>query len=178
VIFLAAPMLAAAITYAPARHHHTKKRHHAAGLYNGARPAKDPGIIQERALRRRTVRLARIVYFERREAQLIAFLTKTRTETLLFTDPAVVDAGGGIAVGPTTISIDFLGSAVVRARVRNGSAATATMLLTVTLRAADGGTARASTVLPALRPGQTRPVELTSPQAIAPTSAIWSAQRL
>lgn len=176
MFFLAAPMLAAAIAYAPARHHHTKKKHHA--LSGGARPAKDPGVIQERALRRRTVRLARIVYFERREAQLIAFLTKTRTETPLFTDPAVVDAGGGIAIGPTTISIDFLGSAVVRARVRNGSNATATMLLTVTLQAADGRTARASTVLPALHPGQTRPVELTSPQAVAPVSAIWSATRL
>lgn len=175
---LAAPMLAAVIAYAPQRHHHTKKKHHAAGLYDGARPAKDPGVIQERALRRRTVRLARIVYFERREAQLITFLTKTRTETPLFTDPAVVDAGGGIAIGPTTITIDFLGSAVVRARVRNGSAATATMLLTVTLRAPDGRAARASVVLPALRPGQTRPVELTSPQAIAPTSALWSAQSL
>jgi hypothetical protein len=178
VFFLAAPMLAAVIAYAPPRHHHTKKKHHAAGLYDGARPAKDPGVIQERALRRRTVRLARIVYFERREAQLITFLTKTRTETPLFTDPAVVDTGGGIAIGPTTITIDFLGSAVVRARVRNGSSATATMLLTVTLQAADGRTARASTVLPALRPGQTRPVELTSPQPIAPTSAIWSAQSL
>ncbi len=178
MLFAAIPVLAAVIAYAPPRHHHTKKKHQAPAVYDRARSTKDPGVIAERALRRRLVRLARIAYFERREAQLTAFLTKTRTESPVFDDPAIANAGAGVSIGPTAITADFLGSAVVRARARNGSSAPVTLLVTVTLRAADGRTARASTVVRSLAPGESRSFELTSPQAIVPVAAAWSAQSL
>ena len=70
---------------------------------------------------RRRVRLARIKMFERRQAMLFEFLAKTHTESLLFEDTTVSDIGGGIVIGPTSVTLDFLGSPIVRTTVRNTS---------------------------------------------------------
>ena len=138
--------------------------------------AAEPSVLQERWLRRRVVRLARIKMLERREAVLFDFLARAHTETPLFVDPHVAAAGAGISIGPTTVTLDFLGSPIVRATVRNTSASRAAPLLTVTLRAADGTTSRASVLVETLDAGAARTVELLSPTRGRPTSLSWSVQ--
>ena len=113
---------------------------------------------------------------ERREAMLFDFLTKAHTETPLFVDPHVVDARSGIHIGPTTVTLDFLGSPIVRVTVRNSTASRASPLLTVTLRSATGATARASVLVESLDAGTQRTVELLCPTRDRPASLTWSVQ--
>ena len=135
-----------------------------------------PTLAQERALRRRIVRLARIKMLERRQALLLSFLAKAHTETLLF-EKATVNLGGGLEVGPTIVTLDFLGSPIVRAQVRNASTQRASALLTAHLRAANGAQMSASIMVDRLEPGTVRSIELLCPcsRAIAPTAVWWSA---
>jgi hypothetical protein len=178
MLFFIAPLAAATIAYQPPHHRHLKKKHHGTSVYDSRATGKDPGVVAERALRRRTVRLARIAYFERREAQLTAFLLKTHTETPAFDDASVAGVGSGVTVGPTAVTVDFLGSATIRTRVRNGTTGPTSILITATLRAGDGTTARASTIVTGLAPLESRKVELACPQRMTPFSITWSATGL
>lgn len=167
-------MLAFATACALVAHspHYRRKPPHPAAAVSAS---LGPSVMQERALRRRVVRLARIKMLERRQAMLFAFLAKTHTQTPLFEDPSIVAVGAGILIGPTTITLDFLGSPIVRARVHNASAARASPLLTVRMRSEDGQDMRVSTVLEPLEPGASRTIELLSPWRGRPVSITWSA---
>jgi len=134
-----------------------------------------PSVAQERALRRRVIRLARIKMLERRQAMLFAFLAKSHTETPLFADASAVDVGGGVLVGPTTVTLDFLGSPIIRATVRNASKAQVSRVLTARLRTSDGEVLRVSVALEPLEPGASRRIELLSPSRGRPSSVTWSA---
>lgn len=133
-----------------------------------------PSIVQERALRRRVVRLARIKMLERRQAMLFDFLAKAHTETPLFVDRSSTAVGGGIIVGPTTVTIDLFGSPMIRASVRNIGTTRASPLLTVSLRTGDGVVMRASTLVERLEPGATRQIELLCPMRGRPSALTWS----
>jgi hypothetical protein len=134
-----------------------------------------PSVMQERALRRRVVRLARIKMLERRQAMLLEFLAKSHAQTPLFADDVEHDVGGGIFVGPTMVTLDFLGSAVVRVRVRNASHVRASPLLTAHLRTADGTEFAVSAAVEPLEPGASRQIDVASPTLAAPVSLTWSA---
>lgn len=137
--------------------------------------ATGPSVLQERALRRRVVRLARIKMLERREAMLFAFLAKSHAETPLFTDALECGVGGGVFVGPTIVTLDFLGSAVVRVTVRNASRARVSPLLTAHLRTADGAEFAVSASVESLEPGASRTIDIASPTFATPVSLTWSA---
>jgi len=133
-----------------------------------------PSIAQERALRRRLRRLARIKMLEPRQAMLLAFLARSHTETPLFENSAAIDVGGGILVGPTSVTLDFLGSPIIRADVRNASKVQVSPVLTARLRTSDGQLLRVSVAIEPLEPGATRRVELLSPSRGRPTSLTWT----
>ena len=128
----------------------------------------------ERALRRRVVRLARIKMLERRERELRKFLANSHSESPLFEDDSVSDAGAGLLVGPTIVTRDFLGDAMVRAIVRNASASRRMPLLIVHLNTAAGVHA-AALALAALDVGESRRIELIVPTRATPTGVHWSA---
>jgi hypothetical protein len=132
-------------------------------------------VLQERALRRRVVRLARIKMLERREAMLFAFLAKSHAEAPLFADTAERDVGSGVFVGPTIVTLDFLGSAVIRVTVRNASGVRASPLLTAHLRTADGTEFGVSAAVESLAPGVSRTIDVASPTFDVPVSLTWSA---
>ena len=137
--------------------------------------AAGPSVAQERALRRRVVRLARIKMLERRQAMLFEFLAKSHTETPLFADGVEHDVGHGLFVGPTIVTLDFLGSPIVRATVRNASSARAAPLLTAHLRTVDGAEFAVSSAVESIAHGETRHIDIESPTLAAPVSVIWSA---
>jgi hypothetical protein len=137
--------------------------------------AAGPSVAQERALRRRVVRLARIKMLERRQAMLFEFLAKSHTERPLFADGVEHDVGYGLFVGPTIVTLDFLGSPIVRATVRNASNARAAPLLTAHLRTADGAEFAVSAAVESIAPGETRHVDMESPTFATPVSVTWSA---
>jgi hypothetical protein len=133
----------------------------------------EPSTATERALRRRVVRLARIKMLERRERLLREFLANAHTETPLFEDRSTADAGGGVLIGPVAVTRDFLGEPMLRAMVRNASAATIAPLITVRVRAAEGER-RASIALEPLAPGESRRIELVVPARITLIALSWS----
>ena len=134
-----------------------------------------PSVMQERALRRRVVRLARIKMLERRQAMLFEFLAKSHAQTPLFTDDAQRDIGDGLLVGPTTVTLDFLGSAIVHVTVQNASQARVSPVLTAHLRTADGAQFAVSAIVEALEPGASRTIDVMSPTLATPVSLTWSA---
>jgi hypothetical protein len=169
-MILIAAALACALTSPPRTDHRRKPSHPPAASVSAG-----PSVMQERALRRRLVRLARIKMLERRQAMLFDFLAKTHTESPLFEDTTVFDIGGGIVIGPTSVTLDFLGSPIVRTTVRNASKARVSPVLTVHLRMQSGDELRASTALDALEPGASRTVDMLCPSRGHPVSATWSA---
>jgi len=169
-MILIAAALACALTAHPRTDHRRKPSHPPAASVSAG-----PSVMQERALRRRLVRLARIKMLERRQAMLFEFLAKTHTESPLFEDNAVSDIGGGIVIGPTSVTLDFLDSPIVRTTVRNASKARVSPVLTVHLRMQSGDELRASTALDALEPGASRTVDMLCPSRGHPVSATWSA---
>jgi hypothetical protein len=78
-------------------------------------------------------------------------------------------------IGPTSVTLDFLGSPIVRTTVRNTSKARVSPVLTVHLRTQSGDELRASTALDALEPGASRTIDILSPSRGHPVSATWSA---
>lgn len=167
--------LAAVVALGPdhGAHHHSKghRRVHAAAK-------KTTSVSEERLLRRRVARLARLALLERRQAILEGFVRRAATEASAFRDDREVDAGSGIVVGPAVVSVDFLGSPLVRARVRNSSSEVVSPLLEVVIRSADGQEARASIALEPLEPGASRTVELACPASLVPVSLRWVAVAL
>jgi hypothetical protein len=167
------PMLAAAALGAHPLERH--KKPHPAIAPVATLIATGPSVMQERALRRRVVRLARIKMLERREAMLFAFLAKSHAETPLFADGVEHDVGGGVFVGPTIVTLDFLGSAIVRVTVRNAAHTRAAPVLTARLRTADGTEFAVSAAVESLEPGASRQIDMASPTFAKPISLTWSA---
>jgi len=134
-----------------------------------------PSTWAERALRRRVVRLARIKWLERRERELREFLAGVHSESPLFEQRTLRDLGDGLLVGPTIVTRDFLGAALVRAIVRNTSTATHAPLLTVHL-ITPSGERDATVALEPIAPGMSRRVELLVVTRAAPIGVRWSAE--
>ena len=172
MVHILIPLLAAAALGAhPAER---RKKPHPSNTIR-ALTAVGPSIMQERALRRRVVRLARIKMLERREALLFELLAKAHAQTPLFTDSALHDVGGGVIVGPTVVTLDFLGGAILRVTVRNTSAARVSPLLIARMRTASGAVFAVSAALESLAPGSSREVDVASPMSGAPISVTWVA---
>ena len=167
--------VAAVVAAFPHPHYKRKTKHHHPPP--AVLSSVGPSAMQERALRRRVVRMARIKMFERREAMLFDFLAKAHTETPVFEDRAISSLGDGIVVGPTSVAIDFLGSPVVRTTVRNTTASSVSPLLTVTMRDATGAVTRASVAIERLAPGASKKIEVLSPARASPVSLTWTLQR-
>ena len=157
--------------------HVVTQRHPSARSHATPEPAYapiGPSTAVERALRRRIVRMARIKMLARRERELREFLANARSEVPLFEDGSVTDVGLGVLVGPTIVTRDFLGEAMVRAVVRNTSAVRRAPLLTV--HVATSSEERDATVaLDGIAPGESRRIELIVPTRAAPLGAHWSA---
>jgi hypothetical protein len=167
--------VATVLAASPHPHYKRKTKHHHPPP--AVLSSVGPSVMQERALRRRVVRMARIKMFERREAMLFDFLAKAHTETPLFEDSAIATLGGGILVGPTSVTVDFLGSPIVRATVRNTTSSPVSPLLTVTMCDATGTLARASVAIERLAPGASKKIEVLSPARASPVSLTWTLQR-
>jgi len=135
--------------------------------------AKSSNIMQERALRRRVIWMARIAYLERREAGLSELLAQTRAASLEFRDSRIARFRG-LEVGPTLVTADFLGSPIVRVTVTNRGSNAAGALLIAHLRDRDGRSADASEAVESLSPGESRSVEILCPNRFIPTSIDWS----
>jgi len=106
------------------------------------------------------------------------FLVRAGTQSPAFTESRTIDAADGVRIGPASVDVDFLGSPIVRATVRNSSQRTIDLLVSVTLHDAHGRTAQASTYIEHIDPGTTRAIELFSPFALTPSSLTWSATQL
>ena len=106
------------------------------------------------------------------------FLVETRTETAAFVDARIVHVAGSIDVGPATVDVDFIGSPIVRARVRNVSRQRVDVLLSATLRDKRGRHVSATTRVGPLEAGASRAIELLSPASLVPASVEWTATPL
>ncbi len=148
---------------------HAKRHAHAAAI----RVPVGMSTAQERLLRRRVIRLARIAMYERRQAMLSEFLARAHTLDPLLEDAKVLALPGGIEIGPTIVLRDSFGGAVVRATIRNTAAVPAAPLVTVRLHGADGSETSASIALD-LAPGASRHIELAVAGAIRPVALRWS----
>lgn len=169
---LVLPILVVVLAHNPSHGSvHHKKGQHAAPVTEKL----GPSLTQERILRRRVARLARLALLERRKALLQEFVVRAATETPAFRDDRVTEVGPGIIVGPATVTIDFLGSPVIRVRVRNASTVVATPLLVARLRAADGSEASAALAVRPLGPGESRVLEAACPRSLTPVSVRWEA---
>jgi hypothetical protein len=172
MVHMIVPILAAAALGAHTLGRH-KKPHRPSPA--AALSAIGPSVMQERALRRRVVRLARIKMLERRQAMLFEFLAKSHAYTPLFTDEAEHEVGGGVVVGPTIVLLDFLGSPLIRVTVRNASRVRASPLLTARVRTSSGAEFNASALVGSLEPGASRQIDVASPTFATPVSLTWSA---
>lgn len=164
ISLIAATVLSAALTARP------KRKHRVA-------PARDVSLIAERIERRRAVRLAIIAALTRREAAIEDFLITTATETPLFALPASA-ATGPLAIGPTEVGVDFLGSPIIRSTVRNHSSTRVAALLVAHLSYGGGQEIMASVASGGIGPGESRKVELLCPAAIKPTALRWTIELL
>ena len=120
---------------------------------------RDISIAAERIERRRAVRLAIIAALTRREAAIEDFLITTSSETPLLSIRDIARVGG-LAVGPTLVGLDFLGSPTVRATVHNHSARPISALLIAHLTYSGGRESLASIAVDGLAPGESRHVNL------------------
>jgi hypothetical protein len=160
---LAAAALSALLQARPKR-----KRHPVA-------PRQVP-IATERVIRRRVVRLAVIAALTRRETALEDFLALTATETPL----VKLDAATKLAdmdIGPSSIALDFLGSPIVRARVRNQSRVPFTGMFIAHVEDVSGKVVDLAYAVDLIAPGESRSIEMLCPSAITPTSLRWTLQR-
>ena len=125
------------------------------------------------AATQRVARMTRLALLVRREAMLRDFLLAARTETPVLRDDRRVRLDG-VEISDTTIGRDFLGAAILRARVHNLRSAPQDIELIADVTSARGPHTTASTIL-TLHPDETRMVELLAPAATAPRSIRWSA---
>jgi hypothetical protein len=139
--------------------------------------ARAQSVRDEKALQGRVMRMARLAVLVRREALLHDFLTAARTETPLLRDDARRTLPPGIEISTSTVTLDFLGSPVVRARVTSRSPVSQTFVLIADLVDTAGTRGRIGVAI-ALQPGETRIVELLCPSRLRPVSLIWSSAPL
>lgn len=123
---------------------------------------------------------SRLTLLALRRELLHDFLVETGTEKPAFTDARIVDVGDSITIGPTIITIDFVGNPIIRARVRNGGNRTKQVVVSATVRsgANTGAGAEASAIIERLGPGESRSVELIAGSATMPTAVTWKALQL
>ncbi len=117
--------------------------------------------------------MTKLALLVRREALLHDFLVAASTETPLLRDDATHRLSVGIEISKTSVTLDLLGSPIVRARVTSRAASTQTVVLVADLVDAHGAHGRSAAAL-ALRPAETRIVELLCPAKLSPISLIWS----
>ncbi len=155
------------------------KKHHTASLRTATTRVKAAGASQaaELALRRRVARLLRMAMLERREAELRDFVIAARTETPAFTDGAVHELDAGLAVLSATVTKDFLGSPIVRARVIDHRQVKLSAVLELHVRSRDGQEGSAVAIVQ-LRPGEETTVELFCPRALDAAQLTWKATAL
>lgn len=121
--------------------------------------------------------MARLALLLRREALLHQLLIAAATQRPLYRDDATYKLDAGVEVSATEVALDFLDSAIVRARVRNMLATPLTFVLIAAVIDATGVPGRASTIV-TLQPRQARIVELLCPAKLSPASLIWSIEAL
>lgn len=137
---------------------------------------------QHRRTRRRVstatgARCLRLRLLEQREALLHDFVVRASTEQPQFSDPRSYRVDRSVAVGPTIVTRDFVGSPIIRARVTNLTGGDVSFLLSATLDSERGQRSGASAVV-FLRAGETRTVELLCPDQLAPRALTWSTMPL
>ncbi len=155
------------------------KKHHARSLKADAAGAKAPGATQaaEIALRRRVARLLRLAMLERRAAELRDFIIAAHTETSSLRDGAVHELDAGLAVGPAIVTRDFLGSPVVRVRVKNLRHVKLSAVLELHVRSKDGQ-AGSAVVVTQLGADEETTMELFCPRALDAAQLSWKATAL
>jgi hypothetical protein len=153
--------LLVSLTFLPPVHHRHTRKH--------AVSARAPD---------RTVRAARVALLALRREMLHDFLVEAGTEHPAFFDARVTHVAAGIDIGPTTVSIDFLGAPIVRARVRNRSDRSTSQLVTVRVRNRHGRIMEASTWVERLEPGGSREIELLCPESLTPMGVEWVVNNL
>ncbi len=166
IIFLG-PILAAVIAAstpqpahgAPIRHPHRARQ-------------QNPTTLQSRV-----AKMTRLAILMRREAMLHDYLIRATTETPVFRDDASYHLDPGIIVRATRVTVDFIGSPIVRARISNLSALPQSVLLQALLASIDGATAQTAVEV-FLQPGETRTIEMLCPARIVPASLTWSSTPL
>ena len=127
----------------------------------------------------RAGRLTRDALLALRAEMLHDFLVRTGTEKPAFYDAHIVVVAGKLRIGPSAVTIDFLGAPIVRARVRNASSAEqAGVLLRVRVHDVHGRETEASTWIDVLGPGESRTVEIFCLQPLTPKSVDWTADTL
>jgi hypothetical protein len=149
----------AATPAAPARIRHRRHGHAVARTRTIARSARDP----------------RLTLLALRREMLHDFLVETGTEAPAFTDRRIVDAVNGIWIGPAIVTIDFIGTPIIRARVRNGEQRSREVVVTATVHAGNNASAGtdASAIIERLGPGESRDVELMVDSALVPNAVTW-----
>lgn len=155
------------------------KKHHMRSLKTRVARAKAVSASQaaEVALRRRVARLLRLAMLERRDAELRDFIIAAHTETSSLTDGAVHELDAGLAVGPAVVTRDFLGSPIVRVRVKNLRHVKLSAVLELHVRSKDGQPGSAVTVAQ-LGADEETTIELFCPRALDATKLSWKATAL
>jgi len=133
--------------------------------------------VQKTAAQAKLLRAEQTALLALRQEMLHDFLVRVGTEAPAFQDLRVQAVDGGVTVGPTAVDIDFLGSPIVRARVRNTTRQIQTLMLTAVLRAGQT-TARATVIVDRLGSRESRAVELFVPEAFVPKSVSWQSTPL
>jgi hypothetical protein len=160
---IAAAALSALLQARPKRKHHPVAQ-------------RQVPIATERVIRRRVVRLAVIAALTRRETALEDFLALTATETPLVRLDAATELSN-MEVGPSSIALDFLGSPIVRARVRNRSRSAFTGLIIAHVEDAAGKNVDLSYAVDSIAPGESRSIEMLCPAQITPVALRWTLQQ-
>jgi hypothetical protein len=130
-------------------------------------------------VRRRSSRAAssekcvRLQLLQRREALLADFLIRARTETTQFEDSRSYRLDVGVRIGPVVVTVDFIGSPIIRARVTNLNEGDVSFLLSANLTSKTGAVSGASTVV-VLHARETRSIELLCPDSLVPQTLTWS----
>jgi len=167
---ICAALVAVLLAGRPSGHHEYRQvRHARRATYHAARQTS----TAEAALRRRVGRLLQLAQLEQRAAELHDFLVRAHTETPSFIDDEIHSLVDGLRVGPTIVARDFLGSPVIRARVRNVQAFAIFAVVQAHIRGKDGATSDAAIAL-TLAAGEVRSIELVCPSAVAPDALDWT----
>jgi hypothetical protein len=162
ITFIAAAVIGTALAAKPKRKHRVPLAHQLS-------------VAAERVERRRVVRLAIVAALIRRESELENFIATATTESPLLTlrEPTLA---GPLAIGPSIVAVDFLGSPIIHAIVRNRSSTQFTGLLVAHLVYGGGQESSASVAVSNIAPGQSRRVDLLCPAVLRPTALHWTTE--